>query len=108
MPPFVSLRYHALSAPTGEERRTARPTLRGLAARELISDEVAARKYLSDLFHQDDRPVVRGLTADHRPELVPDLRLARIQELPAMKTKLVQFEHTRSGIPFFGSKVTVE
>jgi Zn-dependent metalloprotease len=72
------------------------------------NDEAAARYYLGRVLGRDQRPVVRGLTAAERPELVPDMRLDSVQDQPLTKTKLVRFAQTQSDIPIFGSRAVVE
>jgi bacillolysin len=75
------------------------------------SDEGAARFYLSRVFERDKRPSVRGLSrgpaADHA-ELVPEMQLTGVQEVPSTKTRLVHFTQTRKTIPIFGSHAVVE
>ena len=110
---FINLRYHAVDA---AEDRTAPLSLRaGLRAAgaetaqsKFSSDEAAARFYLGSIMERDQRPVVRGLSAPSRPEVVPDMRMVSIQGLPKTSTRLVRFEQTQSRIPIFGSMAIVE
>src|SRR6516165_1359029 len=92
------------------------PALRGVGRKaasdkpevSFNSDEAAARFFLSKAFDRDVRSVVRGLTAPGRVELVPDMRLLGVQEVPQASTRMVRFEQTRSKIPIFGSLAVVE
>lgn len=72
------------------------------------TDEAAARFFLSRAFDRDARSAVRGLTAPERAELVPDMRLLGVQEVPQSSTRMVRFEQIRSKIPIFGSLAVVE
>ena len=72
------------------------------------NDEAAARFYLSSVFGRDNRATVRGLTAPHRPQIVPDLQLRDSQRSPLTKTSIVRFVQTKSSIPVFGSRAIVE
>jgi bacillolysin len=72
------------------------------------NDEAAARFYLSSVFARDGRATVRGLTAPHTPQIVPDLQLRDSQRSPLTKTSIVRFVQTKSSIPVFGSRAIVE
>jgi bacillolysin len=72
------------------------------------NDEAAARYYLDRLMAADDRPIMRGIVAEDRPNLASDLRFHGVLEQPLTGTRLVSFEQTRASVPVFGSKATVE
>jgi Zn-dependent metalloprotease len=72
------------------------------------NDEAAARFYLSGVFARDSRDTVRGLTAPHTPQIVPDLQLRDSQRSQLTKTSIVRFVQTKSSIPVFGSRAIVE
>ena len=116
--PFLNVRYHVAEKTEKELQPVmAHPrAMRGAAApgraavpnTQFESDEAAARFFLGKVLEQDKRPIVRGLTAPQRPELVPDMRLQSVQNSNLTKTRLVRFEQTQSAIPVFGSQVVVE
>lgn len=116
--PFINVRYHVAEKAKRElEPVTAHPPIvgraglpRGAFARktQFNTDEAAARFYVAKLLEQDKRPAVRALTVPHNPQLVPDMNLQEVQNLPLTKTHLVRFEQTQSSIPIFGSQVIVE
>jgi bacillolysin/neutral peptidase B len=110
--PFHQLRFHVQDQKGKDEgialpRAVRGPGLRAPKA-EFDNDEAAARYYLGKVMGRDVRPAVRGITADPRPEIVPDMRLQKVQEQSHTGTRLVCFEQTRSSIPIFGSRATVE
>ncbi len=72
------------------------------------SDEAAARFYLEQLFHRDDRPGVRGLVAPERPQVVPDLRLVETHDLPSAGTRVLRFQQHVVECPVFGTRAQVE
>ncbi|TRO51922.1 M4 family peptidase [Candidatus Bathyarchaeota archaeon] len=75
------------------------------------NDETAARFYLSRVFEEDERSIVRGLSrgsGSQQSKLVPDMQLIRTQTIPSTKTKLFHFEQTQDTIPIFGSNAVVE
>jgi bacillolysin len=81
---------------------------RGQIPGSFDSDEAAARFYLSGVFGRDSRTAVRGLTAPHTPQIVPDLKLRDSQRSPLTKTSIIRFVQTKSAIPVFGSRAIVE
>ncbi len=81
---------------------------RAAAASSFDDDEAAARFYLSNIFARDQRSGVRGLTAPHNPQVVPDLELRDSQRSPLTNTSIVRFVQTKSSIPVFGSRAIVE
>jgi neutral peptidase B len=90
------------------------------------SDEAAARYYLDQLLRGDARPAMRGVLAVESPQLVPNLRMEKAQEIrwpaasmssiagnaaPPLKTKkttIVRFSQVHHDIPVFGSSAVVE
>jgi bacillolysin len=72
------------------------------------SDESAARYFLGQVLTEDDRPAMRAVVAPERPEVVPDLQLASVTELPGTDTRLVRFNQTSANIPIFGSHAVCE
>ncbi len=115
---FINVRFHSadvvdedllgLGTPPARFRGSEVP--RSLVTENLSfnNDEVAARHYVSRIFERDSRPVVRGLTAPDRAEVVPDLKFVGVQSMPLTKTRLVRFDQTKSSIPIFGSRIAVE
>jgi bacillolysin len=73
-----------------------------------MSEEAAARRYLSHILGRDARASVRGLTAPERPEVVPDMRLQDTQRSGITNTNIVRFVQTKSSVPIFGSRAVVE
>ena len=71
------------------------------------SDEAAARYHLTRLMERDERPALRGVSAPSRAELVPDLNLVDVQDLPRAN-RLVRFEQAHRDIPVFGSRAVCE
>lgn len=113
---FEKVKFHAVSK---KEKKISAPALRGAALPKGVdkklgkfnSDETAARFYLSRVFEQDTRSTVRGLSRgskSHQAELVPEMKLTGIQEIPLTKTRLVHFKQTQESIPIFGSHTVVE
>jgi Zn-dependent metalloprotease len=72
------------------------------------SDESAARYFLGQVLTEDKRPAMRAVLAPERPEVVPDLQLASVTELPGTDTRLVRFHQTSANIPIFGSHAVCE
>jgi bacillolysin len=113
---FINVRFHTADVLREDPLRLGTAPFRGgEAPRSLIlanltfnNDEVAARHYVSRIFERDSRPVVRGLTAPDRAEVVPDLKFVGVQAMPLTKTRLVRFDQTKSSIPIFGSRIAVE
>ncbi len=111
--PFHQVRFHIQDQKGKDPEEIAQPRVvrgAGLTApkTEFNNDEAAARYYLGKVMDRDLRPVVRGITAESRPEIVPDMRLQKVQEQPLTGTRLVSFEQTHASIPIFGSRATVE
>jgi bacillolysin len=73
-----------------------------------VTDEAAARHFLSQVLIEEDTPTTIELTAPERPEVVPDLRLSRVQEQPGTGSRLVRFSQTKDNIPIFGGHVVCE
>jgi Zn-dependent metalloprotease len=115
---FINIHFHAADKEEGQSDSIIdRPRMiqrgpGGVRGRKLDAefntDEAAARFYLSNILDRDPRPAMRGLTASDKPEMVPDMRMKKIQDSPLTKTRLVHFEQTQSSIPVFGSQVVVE
>ena len=72
------------------------------------SDEGAARYFLGQILTDDDRSAMRTLAAPERPEVVPELQLDSVRELPGTDTRLVRFEQTKEKIPVFGGHAVCE
>jgi len=109
--PFMNIRYHAQREGQAEAGPSfaAEPSRSDSAPKKnLGTDEAAARYFLGLHFAGDHRKGVRGLTAPGSPELMPDLSLKSVQDMPGTKTKLLQFEQRRSSVPVFGSNAVVE
>jgi Zn-dependent metalloprotease len=70
--------------------------------------EKAARRYLSELFRQDERHEIRALVEDTSNDRAPSFRLLNIQEQPGLNTRIVKFVETKNSIPIFDSNVVVE
>lgn len=75
---------------------------------EFNSDEAAARFYLGRILLQDQRPRVRGLAAEDRPQHTPDVRYAGVDRVPETNHRLVRFDQTSASIPIFGSRLIVQ
>jgi bacillolysin len=112
---FNDLHFHVASESDDNVRAAgARPmAVRGAPRRGAdpmagISEEAAARSYLSQLLGRDARPTLRSLTAPDRPEIVPDMRLQATQRSGITNTNVVKFVQTKSSIPIFGSRAVVE
>ncbi len=115
---FRKVRFHVVDKDVEElraagtrplaHRGVGRPRELDEGSVQFNNDEAAARYFISKVFQQDERPGVRGLTAPDRAELVPDMRLTGVQEVPLTNTRLVRFDQTLSSIPVFGSRVVVE
>lgn len=73
-----------------------------------VTDEAAARYFLSQVLTEEDTQPAREIVAPERPEVVPDLRLARIQEQPETESRLIRFDQTKEHIPIFGGHVVCE
>ncbi|MGC1851998.1 MAG: M4 family metallopeptidase [Solirubrobacterales bacterium] len=73
-----------------------------------VTDEAAARHFLSEVLTEEDTPTMLEITAPERPEVVPDLRLARVQERPETGSRLVRFNQTKESIPVFGGHAVCE
>src|SRR5881227_611156 len=57
------------------------------------NDEAAARHYLDALWSgQGDLPALAAATAPDRPEVMPDLRMASVQESPITNTRVIHFD----------------
>ena len=114
--PFLSVNFVAASKTRSELQSLNRlaGATRGMRGRDASvtkqfgSDEEAARFYLSRIFEGDARPAVRGLTAPQSPEVVPDMKLQRADDLKGTKTKLLRFEQTHHDVPIFGGSAVVE
>ncbi|HKM55035.1 MAG TPA: M4 family metallopeptidase [Isosphaeraceae bacterium] len=111
--PFHQVRFHIQDQKGKDPEEIAQPRVvrgAGLTAPKTVfdNDEAAARYYLGKVMDRDLRPVVRGITAESRPEIVPDMRLQKVQEQSLTGTRLVSFEQTQASIPIFGSRATVE
>lgn len=119
----MNLRYHVAEAtPSGrDETIDAIPSLRSVRNWARLtnfgptpveggfsSDEAAARSYLETIMQHDNRPVMRSLSSPMSPEVVPNLKIVSVQDIPQTKTRLVRFEQTQSRIPIFGSMAVVE
>jgi bacillolysin len=72
------------------------------------SDESAARHYLSEILTEVDTPAAAAITAPDRPEVVPNLQFAGVQEQPGTESRLVRFEQTEQSIPVFGGHAVCE
>lgn len=115
---FMKVRYHVADKSDAELRGIGTRSLatRGIGrapaereeAESFNNDEAAARHFVSRVFERDDRAPVRGLTAPDRTEIVPDFRLAQVQESPATHTRVLRFEQQHDAIPVFGSRMIVE
>jgi Zn-dependent metalloprotease len=108
-------RFHFHAAERPREELESRPEFRGVrsAAADRVdagfsSDEGAARHYLGQILDEDERSAMRGIVAPERPEVVPDLRLESVQELPGTGTRLVRFDQTKDSIPVFGGHAVCE
>jgi len=111
--PFYQVLYHINDQAEAGLNALAPPrAVRGMGVTtpktQFDNDEAAARYYLARVMGNDLRPAVRGVTADERPEVVPDMQLRGVRDQPLTGTKLVGFEQTLASIPIFGSKATVE
>jgi Zn-dependent metalloprotease len=113
---FERFHYHVAEAAPEEDARN-QPAFLGLrtippADAEINagfnSDETAARNHLTSLWSDSDSPTLRNAVAPERPELVPDLQLLDVHDLPPVGTRLVRFEQTYASIPVFGSRVNCE
>jgi len=71
------------------------------------NDETVARTYLQRIFSARDDDL-RSLLAPERPELVPDLKLAHIEDSPLTPTRVVKFFQTKQTVPIFGTGAYVE
>lgn len=127
---FMNLRYHVAEATAGGDDESSGPvtSIRGVRKAGsrgsgnfgpanfgptpfeggFSSDEAAARSYLETIMQRDKRPVMRSLSSPASPEVVPDLKMVGVQDIPQTKTRLVRFEQTQSRIPIFGSLAVVE
>src|SRR6266404_6751697 len=76
--------------------------------KSFLSDEAAARFYLSKVLVQDKRSGLRGLTSPERAEVMPEMRVQRTQQVPSSSDRIVTFQQTSSEIPIFGSSVAVQ
>ena len=113
---FERFHYHVAEAEPEEDARN-QPAFLGLRAippadadinAGFNSDEAAARHHLTSLWSDSDSPTLRNAVAPERPELVPDLQLVDVHDLPPAGTRLVRFEQTSATIPVFGSRVNCE
>ena len=112
--PFFTYRLHSRS----QEFETPRISdalgdrigeARTIQAPERISDpENAARFHLNQLFGQETEMPLRTLLAEDRPQVLPDLNLRDVLELPRTETLLVRFRQTHRSVPIFGSNAVVE
>jgi len=73
-----------------------------------MSDQDAARYYLSELFRHDERNEIRALAGETRNRRVPSFRLVSVREQPQLNTRIVKFVETKNSIPIFGSNIVVE
>lgn len=112
---FQSIHFSAAAADEqGMERAGARPLTRRAGPtlsqqpKSFESAEAAARFYLSNVLAGDTRPGMRGLTAPHSPQVVPDLRLRDSKPSPLTRTSIVRFEQTKESVPVFGANAVVE
>ncbi|HEX6687708.1 MAG TPA: M4 family metallopeptidase [Solirubrobacterales bacterium] len=83
------------------------PTVDGVEV-GFASDESAARHFIGQILIDDDRPAMRGISAPRRPEVVPDLQLESVKELPGTESRLVRFDQTKESIPVFGGHAVCE
>jgi bacillolysin len=112
--PFFTYRLHSrseefetskISGALGERSGEAR----AFQVPEKISDpENAARFHLQQLFEQETEAPLRTLLAEDRPQVLPDLNLRDVLELPKTETLLVRFRQAYRSVPIFGSNVVVE
>src|SRR5438876_1704111 len=112
--PFFTYRLHSRS----QEFETPRISdalgdrigeARTIQAPERISDpENAARFHLNQLFGQETEMPLRTLLAEDRPQVLPDLNLRDVLELPRTETLLVRFRQTHRSVPIFASNAVVE
>jgi bacillolysin len=112
--PFFTYRLHSrweefkaprMSGAFGERSGEAR----AFQAPEKISDpENAARFYLQQLFGQEKVVPLRTLLAEDRPQVLPDLILRDVLELPKTETLLVRFRQAHRSLQIFGSNAVVE
>lgn len=112
--PFFTYRFHTrsemiqsprISGALGERSGIARAFR---APENALSLEAAARFHLERLFAQESETALRTLLAQERPQVVPDLAIHDILDLPQTKTLLVRFRQTYTSIPIFGSNAVVE
>jgi bacillolysin len=73
-----------------------------------VTDEAAARHFLDQVLTREDTTATMGIVAPERPEVVPDLRLVRVQEQPDAESRLVRFAQTKENIPVFGGHAVCE
>jgi bacillolysin len=108
-------RFHFHVANQPEAEVAEQPQFSGMRAAAVdgveagfTSDESAARNYIDQIHTDDDRPAMQTLLAPERPEVVPDLQLDSVRELPGTDTRLVRFEQTQENIPVFGGHAVCE
>jgi Zn-dependent metalloprotease len=109
--PFLNVALHVSQLPESRLRALGiLDSARALGAPRVAftSDEAAARYFLAHVFDADERQAIRGLTAPERPEVMPDLRMQQVVDVPQTATRLVKFSQIQSTIPVFGSNVVVE
>ncbi len=133
MPQFIKLHFDSTnlepkSAPPGLAEAVRLPSaLEGMAAGGLesaglesffepspaagvmkgLNDEAAARTYL-DAILTERKGALAPLIAPDRPEMVPDLRMAEVQDSPLTPTRVVKFVQTSKSVPIFGTAAFVE
>ena len=118
-PIFKKIRFNAIDKSQKELRSigTTDVRFRGIGVaytgkkKEFHNDESAARYYLNKILEQDERASVRSFSRSVAPareaELVPDMKLKKIQD-GILNTKIVHFTQTKRRIPIFGTHLTVE
>lgn len=104
--------FHATERPEAEhEPPPAAAAGFGAEAAEaapLVSDEAAARHFIGQVLAEEGTPVATAIVAPERPEVVPDLRLVRVQQQPETESTLVRFSQTKESVPVFGGHVVCE
>jgi len=112
--PFFTYRLHsrskefetprisgALGKRSGEARAFQAPE-------KILDPENAARFHLQQLFEQETEAPLRTLLAEDRPQVLPDLNLRDVLELPKTQTLLVRFRQAHRSVPIFGSNAAVQ
>ena len=102
----------AIRVPQGMERevRSARAEPMPSEPSRILAgsnDETMARTYL-DAILTERKGELLPLTAPDKPEMVPDLHLAEVQDSPLTPTRVLKFIQTSKLVPIFGTAAFVE